>query len=410
MRSSRCLISLAVVALAVAPLRAQNPFAPLVPRFVEGNASEIIAADIFDHIVYLPVEIGGKGPYSFVLDTGDDAMPVLNESLARSLRIPLGSGRPLTGGAGSTPVELFPIDKVDLCLPGVCFGAAPAATLPLDLMDPHWGKHKDGLIGGTVFSAVVTDIDYERKTVQFRDPRTSSPPAGEAIPIEVYGQPFVRAKVFLHGAPEPVEAFMMVDTGVRVTTFNSPFSRQRRLPEQSPRTLATMTGFGVNGETWGVVGRVRAIQVGSIRIENPVVTFSTDKAGAESSDRFAGIIGADILHRFHVVFDYPGKRMTVQANSELGDPSEFDMSGLRLIAEGDRLDVIKIFHVTKQTPAEAAGMLAGDEIRTIDGRKASTFNWETLRAYLRRPGQSVRLEIVRAGRTIPIRLTLRRLV
>ncbi len=407
---SRRLTWLAIAALAVAPLRAQNQLAPLVPKFIKGNASDVIAADIFDNIVYLPVEIGGKGPYSFVLDTGDDAMPILNERLARSLKIPLGRGMPLTGGAGSTPVELFPIEKLDLCLPGLCFDASPAATVPLDLMDPHWGKHKDGLIGGTVFASVVTDIDYERKTVQFRDPKASPQPAGEVVPIEVHGQPFVRARVFLHGVAQPVEAFMMVDTGVRVTGFNSPFSRRHRLPEQSPRTLATMTGFGVNGETWGVVGRVQAIEVGSIRIENPVVTFSTDTAGAESSDRFAGIIGADILHRFHVVFDFPGKRMTLERNPDFGKPFEFDMSGLRLVASGDRLDVIKVFHVAKQSPAEAAGLLAGDEIRTIDGRNASTFNWETLRAYLRRPGQSVRLVIVRAGRTITITLNLRRLV
>ncbi len=404
----------AAVILAPAALQAkaqdQAQPAPLVPKFIQGNASDVIAADIFDTIVYLPVKIGGKGPYSFILDTGNGGAPIVNENLARTLGLALGTKVPITGGAGSTPVDLYPIDTLDLSMPGLGFSGVPAATLPLDLMDPHWGKHKDGLIGGTVFAVAITDIDYTRKTVRFSDPKAFTPPAGEVVPIEVFGQPFVRAKVYLYGSSLPVEAFLMVDTGVRVTTFNSPFSTTNKLVEQSPKALATMTGFGINGASWGTVGRVQAIEMGSVRLENPVVTFSTDKAGALSSDQFSGILGADILRRFHVVFDYPGQRMFLEKNADFGAPFEFDMSGLRLVAEGKDFGTIKVFHVADKTPAQAAGLQAGDEIRTIDGRKASTFNWETLRAYLQRPDQAVKLEIVRDGETIPVSLTLRRLV
>jgi predicted aspartyl protease len=414
MKFAKCLtltVALAI-AFAAAALQAQDQRqpAPLVPKFVKGSASDVIAADIFDTIIYLPVKIGGQGPYSFVLDTGNGGTPVLDEKLARALGVPLGTRIPITGGAGSTPVDLYPIEKLDLSMPGLTFSEVPAATLPLDLMDPHWGKHKDGLVGGTVFSVAITDIDYAKKTVRFSDPKTFTPAAGEVIPIEVFGQPFVRAKVFLHGSSQPVEAFLMVDTGVRVTTFNSPFSKTNKLVEQSPKSLATMTGFGINGASWGTIGRVQAIELGSIRIENPVVDFSTDTAGALSSDRFAGILGADMLRRFHVVFDYPGQRMILEKNAEFGAPFEFDMSGLRLVAEGKDFSRIKVFHVADKTPAQAAGLQAGDEIRTVDGRKASTFNWETLRAYFQRPGRTVKLEIVRDGKPIAATLTLERLV
>jgi predicted aspartyl protease len=414
MKFAKYLTLMLALAIAFAPAalqaRDQQPPAPLVPKFAEGSASDVIAADIFDTIIYLPVNIDGRGPYSFVLDTGNGGTPVLDEKLARALGVPLGKRFEITGGAGSTPTTLYQIDGLDLGLPGLGFSDVPAATLPLELMDPHWGKHKDGLIGGTVFSVAITDIDYAKKTVRFSNPKTFTPPAGEVIPIEVFGQPFVRAKVYLYGSSQPVEAFLMVDTGVRVTTFNSPFSVTNKLAEQSPKTLATMTGFGINGASWGVIGRVRAIELGSIRIENPVVDFSTDKAGALASDQFAGILGADILRRFHVVFDYPGGRMFLEKNADFGAPFEFDMSGLRLVAEGKAFDVIKVFHVADKTPAQAAGLLAGDEIRTIDGRKASTFDWETMRTYFQRPRQTVKLEVIRDGKTIPISLTLERLV
>jgi hypothetical protein len=414
MKFMKCLAFVIALSIAVVPAvshpQAGDQRAPLVPKFVRGSASDVIAADIFDSVIYLPVKIEGHGPYAFVLDTGNGGVPVLDERLARLLGVPLGNRIPVTGGAGSNPTGMCPIEKMGLSVPGLDFGGVPAATLPLDLMDPHWGKHKDGLIGGTVFSVVITDIDYAKKTVRFCGPQTFAPPPGEVIPIEVYGQPFVRAKVFLFGKPQPVEAFMVVDTGVRVTTFNSPFSKKNRLVEQSPKTLATMTGFGINGASWGVVGRVRAIELGPIRIENPVVDFSTDKAGAMSSDRFSGIIGADILRRFHVVFDYPGKRMILDRNPAFGSPFEFDMSGLRLVAAGKDFRLFKVFHVAEKTPAQEAGLRAGDEILTIDDRKVSFFNWETLHAYLQRPGLTVRLEVARDGRVFPVTLLLRRLV
>ena len=411
MKFKHCLYLLLTLATVLAPaaLRGQDQVKPLVPKFAQGGESESIAADIFDTIVYLPVKIAGRGPYSFVLDTGNDGPPILNEKLARALRIPLGNKLAI-GGAGAKKVDVYLIAGIDVALPGLEFNAAPAATMPLDLMDPHWGKRKDGMIGGTVFANVVTDIDYAGKTVRFRDPKTFSPPGAEPVPIEVYGQPFVTAKVYLHGAAQPVEAFMMVDTGVRITTFNSPFSRRHGLPAQSPKCLATMTGYGVGGESWGVVGRVRAIEIGGVRIENPVVDFSTDKGGALASDRFAGIIGSDILHRFRVIFDYPGKRMFLEKNAGFDRPFEYDMIGLRLVTAGDKMDAIRIFHVAEKTPARAAGLLAGDEIKAIDGRQAAEFNWETLRAYFQRPGKEVRLEIERGGKRLTVTLTLQRLV
>jgi len=406
MKSMRSLCLLLTLAAA---LGAQDQGKPLLPIFSKGGESEVLVADIFDTIVYLPVKIDGRGSYSFVLDTGNDGPPILNEKLARALRIPLGK-KASVGGAGSKAVDLYWIERIAIAFSGLGFNAVPAATLPLDLMDPHWGKRKDGLIGGTIFSTVVTDIDYAKKTVRFYNPKGFRPPTAEVVPIEVYGQPFVKAKVFLYGIPQPVEAFMMVDTGVRITTFNAPFSQQHRLKSQSPKCLATMTGCGIGGESWGVVGRVQAITIGAVRIENPVVDFSTDEGGVLASDQFSGIIGSDILHRFRAIFDYPGKRMFLKKNAGFDEPFEYDMSGARLVASGDRLDIIKIFHVADKTPAQVAGILPGDEILTIDGRKAAGFNWETLRANFQRPGKEVRLEIVRGGQTLTITLTLQRLV
>jgi hypothetical protein len=408
-KSSRFFTLILMLACALVPASGHEASPPLVPKFLAGGRTPAIPFDLFDTIIYVPVKVNNRGPYSFILDTGNGGPPILNENLTRLLQIPLGLKQSIQG-AGAKQVDLYRIDKLNLSLSGLEFADVPSATLPLHLMDPHWGKRKDGLIGGSLLSVMITEIDYQNKTVRFHAPGAYDGPGGDVIPIEVFGQPYARMKIFLWGVDRPVDALMMIDTGVRLTTFNAPYSKQNRLADQSPKSLATMTGYGIGGESRGAVGRVRAIQIGSSRIENPVVGFSTDTSGALSGDQFSGIIGADILSRFQVVFDYPGGKMILRKNDRFDDRFEYDMSGLRLMAEGEKFDRIRIFHVADDTPAQAAGLFAGDEIKTVDGRSAAEIGWEGLRRIFRQDGRAVKLEIGRGGKILPVILKLRRLV
>jgi hypothetical protein len=400
---------LLILAGAPALASGQEAPAPLVPRFLAGGRTPAIPVELFDSIIYLPVKIDGQGPYSFILDTGNAGPPLLPERLARRLKLPFGPKQSIRG-AGAKAVDLYQIDHLNISMPGLEFANAPAATLPLEMIDPHWGKRKDGLIGLTILSGLVTEIDYEKKSVRFHAPGTYDGPAGDIVPVEIAGQPYANVKVFLWGADQPVDALMMIDTGVRLSAFNAPFSKEHRLADQSPRSLSTMTGYGIGGESRGVVGRVRAIQIGAVRIENPVVGFSTDTGGVLASDQFSGIIGADILNRFHAVFDYPGGKMILRKNSRFDDPFEYDCSGLRLMAEGDKFDRFIVFHAADGTPGQAAGLLAGDEIKAVDGRSAANIGWEGLRRIFHRDGQEVKLEIGRGEKILSVILKLRRLV
>jgi C-terminal processing protease CtpA/Prc len=62
------------------------------------------------------------------------------------------------------------------------------------------------------------------------------------------------------------------------------------------------------------------------------------------------------------------------------------------------------------TPARAAGLLPGDEIKTADGRAAAEIGWEGLRRIFLRDGKDVKMEISRSGKNLFVILKLRRLV
>lgn len=412
-RTWRTIIAAACTAAALSPgVFAQGPqIAQPTPRFEKGDRVDALSAEIFDRIVYLPVRLNGAGPFTFVLDTGAGSFSALDPSVAASLGLrltPMRSG----GGAGEETVEINRVDSVTISLPGLSFADRTMFTVPLHRMDPHWGKTKDGLIGGDLLSTLVTRIDYEAERIDFHDAKAYEYAGqGERIPLTVDGNYlFANAKVLLYGQEEPIDAFFLLDTGVRLSIFNAPYARKHGLSAQSPKTATGVTGFGIGGVSRGVVGRVRAIRLGSMLFENPVVNFSLDEAGALADTSFSGIIGADILCRFHVVLDYARSQMFLEKNRFFGDPFEFDMSGIRFVMEGAEFEVLKIYSVFDGSPAAKADIREGDVVTAIDGRESRTFTRETLREYMERDGAEVRLTIERDGKTQDVAIVLKRQV
>ncbi len=402
-------VVLCCATLAAAGGPAQPP-PPAQPRFERGDSVVVADVRIFDRIVYLPARVNGAGPFTYVLDTGAGALSAIDQTVADSLGLrsqPLGT----VGGAGEEDTRITGVDSLSVSVAGLSFEPRLLMGIPLHRMDPHWGKRKDGLIGGDLLRTLVTRIDYVRPCLTFHDARAYEYKGrGEAIPLLDYGQIYVSAEVLLDGGKEPVEALMMIDTGVRITTFNAPFSRAHELMKRSHATMEGVTGFGIGGPSRGVVGRVRGLRIGPILVEDPVSIFSTDERGALADTNFSGIIGADILSRFDVVLDYSRQRMFLEKNARFAEPSEFDMSGLRFVMEGERFETLKVFFVFDGSPAAEAGIRPGDVVTGIDGRDASTFTRESLRSHLEREGAQVRFTIRRGERTREISLRLRRIV
>lgn len=379
-------------------------------QIMSGRSTPPIPVKLVDNVPYLPVRIGGSHSFDFILDSGAGNASAVDENIARDIELALGRKFQM-GGAGEKQVDMYLISNLKYDLPGLKFAVKNAFTIPFEWMSPHWGRRLEGLVGGDLISCAVTEIDYVEKTICFHDPETFKYQGkGEAIPLDLEGWAFVEAKIFLFGKEDPVIARLMLDTGLRITSFNSPFVKYSGLIEQSPQTVNAMTGFGVGGESRGIIGRVRAIQIGSISIENPVVDFSQDAKGALATDAYSGILGAEILCRFNVVFDYAKKQVFLEKNAHFSRPFEFDMSGIRLVSDGENFRAHKVFRLIKDSPAAIAGLKEGDEIVKIDGRSSSEFSQEELKKFFMREGKNVTLTIRRNSDLLSVTFRLKRLV
>ncbi|MFA4947425.1 MAG: aspartyl protease family protein [Candidatus Krumholzibacteriia bacterium] len=401
---------LSVLAFHAANGSGQQPI-PATPCFERADSLDVRGVEIFDRIVYVPVSINGFGPYPFVLDTGAGELSALDEGTARSIGLRstiVGEG----GGAGEEIVQFGLADSTTIAMHGLSFANRPILTMPVRRLDAQWGKRKDGMVGGDLLSTFVTRIDYERERVVFHDAvayEYTGP--GERIPVEMWGNYIiVRSEVLLYGSEKPLEAMFFLDTGVRLSVFNSPYAKKHALAAQSPRTLTGVTGFGIGGASRGIVGRVRGIRIGSFVFKEPVMSFSAGTSGALADTSIAGIIGADFLSRFTVVLDYRRSQIFLEKNSGFDSPSEFDMCGIRFVMEGERFDLFKVFLVYEGTPAALAGVAEGDVVTAIDGRAAGSSTRESIRDYMQREGEQVRLTIEREGVTKEVTIRLKKMI
>ena len=412
MKSGILLCAILLIAAAGSVLPQSASLLPASLRFPEGVSRVTIPLEIFENVPYVPVRIPSLDrDLRFILDTGAGNLIVLEEETARAAKLVLGQGISV-GGAGEGELFGYRVEGGRITAAGLEFEGGPMLTLPLGRLDPFWGKRKDGLLGGPWISQAVADIDYAAGSLTMsRREAFSWPKKAHTIPLRVEGRhPFVNVKVHVHGLNDPVETIMMVDTGLRVTSFSGPFWKAHDLAGHSPSRLETVTGFGIGGISRGILGRVRGLEIGDIFIREPVTDFSKDEKGALAGPELGGILGADILYRFRVILDYGGGRLGLVENKSIEDPYEWDMSGIWFRCEGPDFRTFVVHHVAPGTPAERAGLASGDRILTVDGTDARSFTLESLRRLLKRPGRRVALSIDRGGRTFRKSLALERIV
>jgi C-terminal processing protease CtpA/Prc len=129
----------------------------------------------------------------------------------------------------------------------------------------------------------------------------------------------------------------------------------------------------------------------------------TKGVGAEGED--AGNVGTGTLKQFNVTFDYHHHTLYFDKNANFGKPDVFNRSGLaiQIKAEG-----VVVASVLEDSPAEEAGISAGDTITAIDGWMGDQTTAERLLDILwQQPGTAVRLSISHLGVRRDVRIKLR---
>jgi predicted aspartyl protease len=382
--------------------------------FANGRDARDIPFELNSDKIYLQVRLNGQGPFWLMLDTGSPGM-VLDTATAETLGLPLGETGE-TVGAGEATFPLTEVEiPVDAELPGLRLTDQPAAVGPLDrVIGPFEGRALEGILGcHNLMTRFVVEIDYARRRLHFVRPEDFVPGDGARIvPLELeQGHPFVQATLQpLRG--EPIPGRFLVDTGMRrQMLLTTPFVDRHDLLERSAPTVYTTTGGGIGGRAQGHVGRMRSVRFGEVTVEDFPATLSQVRSGLVATDFAAGVIGAAVLQRYRVAFDYGRERLVFQEQPYDADDLDYDKSGLFLVADFENRSLIRVLDVVPGSPAAKAGIEVGDRLIGMAGAPLGETALERVRRTLRGPeGTEVDLALEREGELLRVRLRLRPVV
>ena len=387
-----------------------SPQSPPSYRFSSGSSAQNIPIELVANgLVFVRATVNDH-PGWFILDNASQGFTVDRE-YARRISL-ASSGSAAARGGGANPIDAQVFRDVEISLPGFALTHRNLIGIDLKALEPAVGHEVDGIIGSRLFDDFVVAVDYERLRVSIYLPKEYKPSAREAslpVRIDEHGFPFIEATIALPGV-DPVTGSFLIDGGANTyADIYKPFSDAHHIPPATMKLLAE-PGTSTGGTTQSSDGRAQRIEVGPYAIKNPPVTFAQDTEGLMASKDYAGLIGAEFLERFTVVFDNPGKRISLTPNGNYAKPAEYDESGLRIQAEGSAFHKFVVRRIVPHSPAAEAGVEPGDIIESIDNSSAQTMTLTELRSMLSRPSAVYSLGTLRGSRHLRATLRLRPLI
>lgn len=367
---------------------APAPQAAATARFEYGGNAAEIPADFVNHLVFIPARVNQSEPSLFELDT-----TAPDSSIAPERAAELGLGKL------ASPV---------LNLSGLDISFANFAEIPKPDFASRFGRPYQGTLGNDFLSSVVADIDYARETMRLYDPAVYKYTGhGKRLRLTfVNGIPVVKAKLTAEG--RSIDANFVVNTALDAPVLV--FDRYAEAHNISQHKSIPGASLPLPGAENDAVGRLDRFQIGPYAVQAALVVFSRQNPPANGATNLAGEIGARMLRRFGVVFDYARSQIFLDPNSEFNSEDFEDMSGLTIVASGPNLKRFEITKVRPGTPGADAGLRKGDIIEGIDGDAAADLSLPELRKLFRQLGPPHDVVVTRNGKTLTVKLRMHRLL
>ncbi len=377
-------------------------------RFVHGQSALCIPFDNSNHHIAVKGALNGRDGMTLVLDTGAGGS-VIDAARAEALGL-AAVGRHVTHGAGGAE-EASTVYGVSVELPGLELTDLTMNTLPLEAIAAQGGKPMDGILGRPLLDRCVVEVDYPRRCLSFFDPEDyPGPRAGDEIPLSFKESlPYVKARIVLPDG-RPISGKFVVDTGASTSVILNPTAIEREGVDASLAKTITVQARGVGGAREIRLTRMGRLDLGRFSLAQPIVALQPPGPGYISAPGTIGNIGGGILSRFKVTFDYRRHRMILEPGPDIDRPFEADMSGLSLVSMAPDFKRVKVSRVLDGSPALEAGIQAGDELATVDGKPAGEIGLSTLREQLKQENQDLKLTLVRGGETLSFQLKTRRMI
>lgn len=432
-----------VLLLAMCISYGQNRF-----ELMDGDRSEKVSFDFINNLIVLEIQVNNI-PLSFIVDTGVSKPILFNISPEDSLEFNSPKDIYIRGLGGGEPLRAIH-SKLNVFRIGNVVNRQQDFYLIRDAninFSQRIGYRVHGIIGFDLFEHFIVEVNYKSERIRFFDPkryRYSNCRNCESLPLELEGtKAYVNGFIKQYSNMEEIPVKLLLDSGSCDALWL--FENTEGEISGPVKFFDDLLGFGLSGKIHGKRARLQRFRLGDFEIEQTKVSYPDSislRYLNEMSDR-NGTLGAEILRRFNVVFDYPNQKLTLKKNSDFNDPFLYNMSGIELQHNGMRMvkalsqdidhgntmvnkqnsnyialeknfkfelhPAIQIAEVRLDSPADKVGLRKGDVILRVNRKDIQSYSLQEVTQMMNvRPGKTILLEVDRLGSNLKFAFELKK--
>lgn len=333
------------------------------------------------HIV-IPVLVNGEAGFA-LLDNGAGSSQI-DRSFAEEEGLISPGTRAFFNRAGGSPVRRRAVIRV-----GDTEEKMKAGVMDLRPFSVTTGKRIIAIVGEEFFEDRIVEVDFSHQSVTFLDRDGFIPPP--ASPLELKSSDSAKARIQLGLEGETVEAVLDLGASYALAVPRGPIAR--RWDDEGRPWTEQVSGSVRGDELQSMTNRLmtaKHLSVGGLTLLDVPTDVLSQKWLVAPSD--AGV-GVNLLSRFDLVFDIKGKRIWMTPNATAQEPFRYMVGGLSW--DGLGTGEAMIHTVYRNSPAEKAGLKAGDIVVRVDGERPTRENVTRFE-----PGQVVSLELEDGSRRV----------
>jgi hypothetical protein len=408
---------------------------------------ERIKFRLINNLIVIPLEINNK-KLSFILDSGVSKTILFNISQNDSIGLKDVKKVQLQGLGNGESIAALISKNNKVSINNLESSNETIYVILKDYFDlsSRMGTTIHGIIGYNVLKNFIVKTNYNTKKIDFYNPKTyqyKKCRKCETFPIHFYRKkPYINVQIQLDTVGYKLtDVKLLVDSGGSDALWL--FEGTKENIKTPIRFFSDILGEGLSGTIYGNRSRVPKVKLNSFELENPTVSFldSISTKNARNYKGRNGSIGAGILNRFIVWFDYPNKKLTLKKNRSLKRDFNYNMSGLEVVYDGKQLikeketisftdafkrkvnsnnsvsfissfsfkfkPSFKISSVVKGSPADKAGLLKNDFISRINGKPIYEYTLgQIMQEFQRKDRAKIKMTIKRYGKKMKFEFRL----
>ena len=405
--------------------------------FKSAKKHQKIPFELVNNLILIPVTVNGV-PFRFILDSGVSTTLMFNNQNVVKIYFDQQESYNIVG-LGAGPSVKATRSKGNI----ISIKGLKAKNQDILLIDEtnfefmqRMGTQIDGIIGHSLFNDFLVRINYSQHYIQlFKHGALPKRHLNKTIqlPLTFHNKkPFVSLEFEIAEGIKQ-NGFFLIDSG----SSDALWLFEDNVNKIHPPVFDDFLGRGISGNIFGKRGKIPKLNIGGLNMTGVKVAYPDRQTLRKHSflRGRVGSLGGELLKRFTVIFDAKNKFLYLKPYRTVHAPFYYNMSGIEIQYSGVELvkeritspiglvknpkgnrggieiylqpqfrlelyQLIEVFEVRPGSPAAVAGILKGDMLQRINGRKVSQLKLHEIVDLLqKKPGQKLHM-IIRRGHEI----------